>query len=137
MTSSLSDIRAALAKTMVGLGLQVYPRIVDVVNGPAVVIDMAQKTSIEFTGAMAMGGDTYHFDFLILVQNVDIINAQTILDQYVTGQGPKSIREAVFQGIGLEDVDGMALSVSAYGSEPVVASIKMIGALMRVVVTVT
>lgn len=139
MTSSLTDIRGALATTLGSLGLQVYSVVTDVVNTPAVVIDMASNPSIDFTSAMHMGGDEYHFDLFILVADTDTKNAQAILDGYVTGQGSQSIRQALFNNssLGLGDVDAMALSVRGYGGSPKVAGIQMIGAIMRVCVTVT
>lgn len=137
MSSSLTDIRNALATTLNGLGLQVYSTVVDVVNTPACVIDMAQQTSIDYTSAMHMGGDMYHFELLIFVANTDTKNTYAILDQYVTGKGAKSVRQTLFSGIGLADVDAMAISVRGYGGSPKIAGIEMIGAIMRVVVTVT
>lgn len=137
--SSLTDIRTALAAALVQVGLQVYSSVTDVVNTPAVVVDMANNPSIDFTSAMHMGGDEYHFDLFILVADTDTKNAQAVLDAYVTGQGSKSIRNALFSNstLGLGDVDAMALSVRGYGGSPKVAGIQMIGAIMRVCVTVT
>jgi hypothetical protein len=140
MTSSLTDIRTALGNVLAPLGLQVYTTFTDVANTPAVVIDMANNPTIEYTGAMHMGGDCYHFDLFILVANTDTKNAQVVLDQYITGQGPKSIRQALFQNsdLDLADVDAMAEGVRGYGGSPgAIAGIKMIGAIMRVCVTVT
>lgn len=134
---TLGEIRDALKATLNGLGLQVYRSIVDVANFPAVIIDLAQKPSITYTGAFAMGGDEYFFDFIVFVANTDTVNAQNILDAYVTGQGAKSIRQALFNGINLDGADAMAMSVSSYGIESKVASINVIGAVVRVVVAVT
>lgn len=139
MTSSLTDIRTALGATIAQVGLQVYSTVADVVNTPACVVDLANNPTVSFSGAMHMGGDEYFFDLLILVANTDVKNAQVILDSYVTGQGSTSIRQALFNsgGLGLGDVDAMAKSVRGYGGSPKVAGIQMIGAIMRVCVTVT
>lgn len=138
MTSSLADIRTAIKATVSQFGLQAYDRVPDVANTPACVVDIAQNPSIRFSTAMAMGGDQYHFDLLILVANTDSRNAQQVLDEYVTGRGPKSIREFLFSnsGLGLPDVDCMPEKVIGYGGSPEVAGIRMIGAVMRVCVTV-
>lgn len=139
MPSSLTDIREALKSTLQQTGLQVYSTVADVVNSPAVVIEPAQKNTVVFTGAMRMGGDVYSFNLMVLVAATDVRNAQQVLDQYITGQGPKSIREFLFlnSGLGLGDVDAMAESVQGYSGSPEVAGTKMIGAIMRVSVTVT
>lgn len=139
MPSSLTDIRTALKTTISQTGLNVYDTVPDVTNSPACVIQPAPKETIVFTGAMRMGGDEYRFDLIVLVAATDMRNAQQILDSYITGQGPKSIREFLFlnSDLGLGDVDAMAESVRGYGGSPEVAGTKMIGAIMRVCVTVT
>lgn len=139
MPSSMTDIRVALKSTVGQLGLQVYDTVADVVVSPACVIDPTPKNTVVFTGAMRMGGDVYNFDLMILVAATDVRNAQQVLDQYITGQGAKSIREFIFlnSNLGLDDVDAMAMSVQGYGGSPEVAGTKMIGAIVRVSVTVT
>lgn len=139
MPSSMMEIRAALKSTIGQSGLQVYDTVADVVVSPACVIEPAQKNTIVFSSAMRMGGDVYNFDLMILVAATDMRNAQQVLDQFITGQGPKSIREFIFRNcnLGLDDVDAMADSVQGYNGSPEVAGTKMIGAIMRVSVTVT
>lgn len=137
MTSSMTDIRAALKYTIGTLtGLNTYDTIPDVTNTPACVV---MPFGVDFTGAMAMGGDEYRFDLYVLVANTDPRNAQMSLDKYVTGRGPKSIRERLFYAcdLGLPDVDCSIEKMRAYGGSPEVAGIKMIGAILRVCVTVT
>lgn len=138
MPSSLTEIREALKTTLAQFGLQVYSTVPDVANTPACVVEPSIKDSIVFTGAMRMGGDTYNFDLSILVAATDVRNAQQILDQYITGQGPKSIRELLFHNVslGLDDVNCVPVGVREYGGTPQVEGIKMIGAIMRVRVTV-
>lgn len=125
-----------MKSTVAQAGLQVYDTVADVVNTPACVITPGP---IKFSTAMRMGGDEYAMDLMILVAATDIRNAQQILDQYVTGQGPKSIREFIFRNcdLGLDDADAMPMTVKGYSGSPEVAGIKMIGAVMRVNVTVT
>jgi hypothetical protein len=139
LPSSLAEIRTALKATVSQFGLQVYDTVPDVTNSPACVVQPAPKNTAVFTGAMRMGGDEYRFDLLILVAATDLRNAQHILDEYITGQGDKSIRQLLFLNcsLGLDDVDAMAESVQGYNGSPVVAGTKMIGAIMRVCVTVT
>lgn len=139
MASSLTDIRNALKHTLSQAGLQVYSTAVDVVNAPAAVVQPSRKTTADFTGAMGMGGDTYYFDVIVLVADTEVTNAQHLLDQYVTGRGPKSVREFIFKNnqLGLDDVYAVAEGVYSYGGSPRMAGIRYIGAIVRVMVTVT
>lgn len=136
MTSSLTDIRAALKATITQAGLNVYDTVQDVVNTPAAVIE---PFDADFVVAMARGGDTYRFNLMVLQANTNTSNAQKILDPYLTGQGPKSIREFVFENctLGLDDVDAVVVSMKGYNGSPDVAGIQMIGAILRINVTVT
>lgn len=138
MPSSLTDIRVALKATISQFGLQVYDTVPDVANTPACVVEPAPKNTITFGNAFAMGGDEYRFNLIILVAATDMRNAQKILDPYITGQGDKSIRQMLFQNssLGLSDVDAFAESVQGYNGSPEVAGTKMIGAIMRVCVTI-
>jgi hypothetical protein len=137
--SSLTEIRAALGETMAQNGLSIYPTLEDVVQTPAAVVMPSIKNTIVFTGSMAMGGDKYSFDVLVLMAATNVENAQRIIDGYITGQGPTSLREFIFRnsGLGLPDVDAMVDSVQGYNGKPTVAGIQMIGAIVRVYVTVT
>lgn len=136
MASSLTDIRDALKQTISQFGLQVYGTVPDVTNTPACVIE---PDTIDYTVAMAMGGDTYVFRLMVLVAATELSNAQKKLDQYITGQGEKSIRQFLFENssLGLPDVDCVVKSMKGYNGAPESAGIKLIGAIMRVSVTVT
>lgn len=136
MTSSLSDIRDALKRTISQSGLNVYETVADVTNSPAAVI---MPDTSNFQSAMAMGGDEYNFDIAIVVANVNTRDAQRRLDQYVTGQGPKSIREHLFRNddLGLPDVDCAVKGFRGYGGNFKAATTDFVGAVLRVCVTVT
>lgn len=136
MTSSLGQIRDALKSTIAQAGLNVYDTVPDVTNSPACVV---LPFDTDFTGAMRMGGDMYRFDLYVLVANNDTRSAQDKLDRYLTGQGPSSIREFVFQNpnLGLPDVDCVVQKMSGYGGSFQEGGINMIGAKLRLCVTVT
>lgn len=136
MTSSLTDIRTAIKRTVGQAGLNVYDTIPDVHNSPACMVEPA---GIDFTNAMSMGGDVYRFDLFVLVSRTETRAAQQKLDQYITGEGPKSIREHIFRNctLGLPDVDCMVESMRGYGGNFDTAGSNFVGAVLRLCVTVT
>lgn len=133
--SSLTEIRDALKKTIGRSGLNVYETVADVVNSPAAVI---MPDLSDFTGAMGMGGDEYHFDIPVLVAAHNIRDAQRQLDQLVTGRGEKSIREFLFKNsnLGLDDVDCVVTGFKGYGGSFKTSMTNQIGAVLRVRVVV-
>lgn len=136
MTSSLTDIRAALKATMSQSGLHVYETVPDVTNTPAAVI---LPDDGNYGNAMGMGGDEYRFDVAILVAAHNIRDAQKQLDQFVTGQGPKSVREFLFRNsdLGLSDVDCHVKGFKGYGGSFQTSTATSVGAVLRVCVVVT
>jgi len=138
MSSSLTQVRAGFASTLSGLGLQVYPNIVDVANSPAVVVDLAQTPTANYAVAFNQGSDEWFFDLFVFVADNDTANALAILDGYVTGKGPGSVRQVLFDNssLGLSDVDCMAISLRSYGITTKMNGIGFIGAIMRVIVTI-
>lgn len=133
--SSLTEIRDALKKTISQTGLHVYETVADVTNSPAAVI---MPDLSDFGNAMGMGGDTYHFDIPVLVAAHNIRDAQRQLDQLITGQGPKSIREYLFRNsnLGLDDVDCHVKGFKGYGGNFKSSMTNQIGAVLRVCVVV-
>jgi hypothetical protein len=133
--SSLTEIRDALKATITQHGLHVYETIPDVTNSPAAVI---LPDDADYSNAMAMGGDEYHFDIAVLVAAVNIRDAQRKLDQYVTGQGEKSIREYLFRNsnLGLDDVDCHVKGYKGYGGSFKTAMTESVGAVLKVCVVV-
>lgn len=136
MSSSLTDIREALKRTISQSGLNVYETVSDVTNSPAAVI---MPDSGDFQGAMSMGGDVYLFDVAIVVAAHNIRDAQRKLDQYVTGKGVKSVREHLFlnPSLGLADVDCQTRGFRGYGGNFKAATTDFVGAVLKVCVTVT
>lgn len=135
MTSSLAQIRTALGATIGQAGLNVYDTVPDVTNSPAVVI---LPDDADFEGAMRMGGDEYRFDVCIMVAAHNIRDAQEQLDAYVTGKGPKSIREHIFRNpkLGLPDVDCQVRGYKGYGGSFKTAMTNSVGAVLKVCVVV-
>lgn len=133
--SSLTEIRDALKRTISQAGLNVYETVADVTNSPAAVI---MPDDADYQGAMAMGGDEYHFDIPVLVSAHNIRDAQRQLDQFVTGRGEKSIREFLFRNsnLGLDDVDCFVKGYKGYGGGFKTAMTNQVGAVLKVCVVV-
>jgi hypothetical protein len=133
--ATLQEIRDAFKTTLgAAIGsLSVYDTVPEAVNNPAAVLipDMAA-----FDKAFGRGTDSYEFDVAVLVSFTEADIAQDSLDDYVTGSGPKSIRQAIFQNrtLGLPDVDAHIEGMSDYGSSFEMSSVQHVGAKLRLVV---
>lgn len=132
--SSLTEIRDALKATISQGGMNVYETVADVTNSPAAVIS---PSDADYQSAMAMGGDTYYLDLFITVAAHNIQDAQRQLDAFLTGQGPKSVREFIFRNrsLGLSDVDCSVKGFKAYGPYKT-AMTNSVGAVLKVCVVV-
>ncbi|MGW6790056.1 hypothetical protein [Streptomyces chartreusis] len=143
--ATLAEIRAALKDTIKATNseMNIYPMVADVQQVPAVVImpAPAQVTgmSCNFNGAFGRGMDEWTLDLIVMVSRVDATLAQKTLDQYVTGKGPKSLRQILFQNptVGLTDgTDVQAEGIREYDAlMPMnAAGIQYVGAALRVTV---
>ncbi len=132
--SSLTEIRDALKNTISRNGLHVYETVADVTNSPAAVIAPSDS---DYSNAMAMGGDEYHFDLFVSVAAHNIRDAQRQLDELLTGQGEKSVREYLFRNsdLGLGDVDCHVKGFKSYGPYKT-AMTNSVGAVLKVCVVV-
>lgn len=135
--ATLGQIRDAIKATLEEHipGLRTYDTIPDQINPPAVVVAPAEETA-DFLVAMARGIDQWNLDVLVLVANAVSRTAQNTLDDYVTGAGPKSIRQVFFQhaDLGLQDTEALVTGLSKYDFQYDVAGIQYAGATFRVIV---
>jgi len=133
--ASLQEIRDAVKTTLESnvASLSAYDTVPEAVNLPAVVL-VPDKAS--FVMAFDRGTDSYEFDLAVLVSFGDADIAQDSLDDYVTGSGSKSIRQAIFNNktLGLSDVNAHISEMSDYGSSFEMSSLQHIGAKLRLVV---
>lgn len=138
--ASLTEIRAALKATVKSAipDLNVYSEVSDVQQVPAVVVmpapSSASGMACDFNGAMGRGLDQWTLDLYVLVARTDGVLAQKSLDQYVTGKGPKSIRQIIYSSpdIGLSDgTDVHVEGIREYGGSFVTAGIQHVGAVVR------
>lgn len=129
--ASLSAIRTALKETIEAAvtDLHGYANMPESVNLPAVVV---LPTGADFDVAMGRGTDTYTFNVLVLVSRRDDTLAQFDLDDYVTGAGDKSIRQAIFdaRSLGLTDTDAHVTGMSSYGAGFEVGGVVHVGAVL-------
>jgi len=131
----LGAIRTGLKTTIEAAitGLKVYPTIESVNVVPAVVV---VPVDADFVVAMGRGVDTYKFTLLVMVNPSDEAIAQTSLDNYLSGAGTKSIRQAIFNArtLGLTGVDAHVTGWSGYGAKYESAGIQHIGAQLALTV---
>lgn len=134
--STLTQIRRALATTISdGVASEVfdYAHVADVQQLPAVVIIPEEA---DFSGAFQRGLDEWKIDVYVLVPRTETVNAQEELDEYITGSGPESIRQVIYNNptLGLADTDAYVLGVKGYGGEFQSARVPHIGAVLKVCV---
>lgn len=140
--ATLTEIRAALKATLKAAvpALNVYSEVSDVTQVPAVVVMPSPRSdglSCNFHGAFGRGMDEWTLDLYVLVARTDSVLAQKNLDQYVTGKGPKSLREVIFTqaDLGLTDgTDATAEGIREYGGNFSTASVQHVGAVLRLTV---
>ncbi|WP_063042122.1 hypothetical protein, partial [Nocardia grenadensis] len=112
-----------------------YPRIQGDGQLPAVLVE-PQKA--QFDLAMHRGTDVWDFNLYVLVRNTDEALAQDLLDRFIEGEGPDSIRQALYENetLGIDGVaDARVLSVDGYGSKGKWAGIDCLSAILKVRVT--
>jgi len=133
--ASLSAIREALKATLVDAVTDIhgYANVPEVSNLPAVVV---APRSAEFQVAMARGMDVYMLDLIVLVSRRDDDLAQYDLDEYVTGAGVKSIRQAVWNNrtLGLADTEASVTGwrPDSYGAQFNIGDLDHVGVVLTV-----
>lgn len=138
--ATLQAIRDGIKMVTTGQisSLHGYDTVPDVTQLPAFVVGVDPKESCDFTGAMGRGMDTWNILIYILVaRGSDVRAAQEQLDQYLTGGGSKSVREALWNRSDLGLNDGTDLTVTGlerYGGSFDTANIPCIGAIVRTIV---
>lgn len=136
--ASIAQIRAGI-KTIIenNIGdIIVYRRTPQIAHPPCVVVSLAQDETADFDKAMGKGMDTWNYDLFVLAPDRDDEIGQDDLDQFIDGDGDKSIRAAIFANptLGLANTNAHISGVSQYGANFESADIQHIGAVMRLVV---
>ncbi|MYV58040.1 hypothetical protein [Streptomyces sp. SID3212] len=127
--ASLKEIRLAIGKTVLDVlsEMNVYANVPDVVNVPAMVVGPPRA---DYAKAFNRGFDEWEFEIYLLVGIPEITQSQDNLDMYVTGSGPKSIREIIASNPSLGDVvsDSMVMTMDQYGGSYANCGLPHVGA---------
>lgn len=136
MSYSLDQIRSALKTTIRNSipTLIVYRSVEEMTEVPSAII---QPKYADFDGAMGRGDHVWHFDCYIMVSRTEPFYAYKKLDSYITGRGPTSIPEAIYNtpNLGLDDsVVAHCYGMKDYGGSFNSAAINHIGAVLMITV---
>lgn len=118
-------------------GLHVYSTVEDAVNFPAAVVMPSPNLDIKtvkYGMSMARGHDEWHVNIYILIpRGADVAAAQDQLDQYLSGSGPKSIREVLWTNAALlpDGTDVSVESASGYGGNFETGNTPCVGAIIQ------
>lgn len=143
--ATLEQVREGIQTTFEALWADVgiYADVPSVVETPAIVV---MPVRADYGSAMGPGvDDVWLLDLFVLCSGTVTELSQDSLDSYVSGSGPRSIREAVFKSYapsgGLPVTFGLArtlarvLSMESYGVRFQAAGIDHLGAVLRMEVT--
>lgn len=134
--SSITVIRQALQSTIqtyMGTAQMVYDTVPGIAELPAIVIEPAKA---DFLGAMGRGTDEWYFNIMVFASRADEKNGQNNLDDFLSGAGPKSIRQCIFQtpNLGLADSTAVVTGMRGYGGTTKEAGMGVTGAILTVCV---
>lgn len=134
--SSVGVIRKALQSTIqayLGTAQMVYDTVPGITELPGIVIEPAKA---DFLGAMGRGTDEWYFNVMVFASRADEQNGQNNLDEFLSGAGPKSIRQAIFQTptLGLSDSTAVVEAMRGYGGTTKEAGQGVVGAILVVCV---
>jgi hypothetical protein len=134
--ATLEEIRDGIKSTLKASlsNLHVYDTVPDVTNLPAVVVMPDPENTVDFATSFRRGHDEWHILLFILVPSQDRRAAQDQLDRFLTGAGPKSVREVIYNNPGLGLIDGTDATVvgaKSYGGNFDSANTSMVGVILR------
>lgn len=138
--ATLAQVKTALAQTIAAYGsitteAYIYDNIEEFVHTPAIIIDVSPDSSADFEESFGGAHEIWKMDIYVLVSRSKGSGAGAKeLDQYLTREGPKSIRNAIYlnSSLGLEDTDATAHGISGYGGRFEFGSVDHVGAIIRV-----
>lgn len=147
--STLNAICLGIAKTIQNYADQqvyAYEYMAQVTSFPAVVCEPVQpqisyagqfaahQTASDFDGSFGVGMDMWYIGCYVLVSGGTTKSQQNLLNQFLTGCGPNSVRQILHEhgDIGLEDTTAVPVGVSHYGGSYAPNAIAAVGALVTV-----
>lgn len=137
--ASFAELRQAIKTILAGAleDVHLYDQVPETANLPAIVVQPADAT-FPFTAARAE--DEWQFDLVVMTSFGDAGLAQDQLDVFLSGSGPKSIRQIFMlnKQLGRDDVlAAYVAGMSDYGANFTMAAVENIGCKLRVVVATT
>jgi hypothetical protein len=148
--STLNAICTGISRTVSSYAasqVYAYDYMADVVNYPAVVCEPVQpaisyagtfaahQATSEFGSSFGGGTDMWHIGCFVLVPaDGNSKSQQNLLNQFLTGHGPNSIRSILYDhgDIGLQDTTAVAIGVSKYGATWEWGAVRCTGAMVTV-----
>lgn len=148
--STLNAICTGISKTVHNYAetpVFTYDYMPDVTNFPAVVCEpiqpaisyagtfAAHQPTSEFGGSFGPGTDMWYIGcFVLLPADGNSKAQQNLLNQFLTGCGPNSIRSILHDhgDIGLDDTTAVAIGVSKYGASWTFGAVRCTGACVTV-----
>lgn len=138
--ASLQEIRQALADTISAHGTiaedaWIYDNVEDYSETPAIIVDVDPGDSADFEDSFGGSSDIWWLNvYVITSRSISASAGQSELDEYLKREGPKSIREAVYEhsDLGLEETDASVPSLRGYGGGFEFGKIEHVGAILRV-----
>jgi hypothetical protein len=141
--ATLTEVRDALATLLADLpDLHGYPRAPSAAPLLPAVIILPKRARF----GLAMGGgvkDEYELELAVVVQTADEALAQARLDPYLSGTGPRSVRQAIFLACasrgaglgGLVETRAQVTGWAGYGSTFRFGTASYLGAVVAATVT--
>lgn len=134
--ATITQIREAIA-TLIEQSipsLNGYAQMQDMPNTPCVIVE---PIDADFATVMGRGEDCWYLLIYVLCQRADTEAAQQDLDEYIAGDGPKSIRRVIFDNydLGLRDTQAFVTGMKGYGGSFEANRTPMVGAVLTVKVS--
>lgn len=148
--STLNAICTGLANTVKNYAeaqVFTYDYMPDVNSFPAVVCEpvqpaisyagafQAHQPPSDFQGSFGAGTDMWHIGCFVLVgADGNAKSQQNLLNQFLTGHGPNSVRSILYNhgDLGLQDTTAVAIGVSKYGANWTFGAVRCTGACVTV-----
>lgn len=134
--ASLTQVREALANIVFAAmpedsNFYTYAQMNDKPTTPCMIVEPFES---DFQISFNRGTDCWYFMLYILCSRQDTPTAQLELDEYVSGDGPKSIRRIIndSEDLGLPDTQAFVTGMKGYGGSFEANRTPMVGAVLTV-----
>lgn len=134
--ASLKQIREALAKVVFAnmptdSDFYTYAQMTDMPTTPCMIVEPVET---DFAVTFNRGTDCWYLMLYVLCSRQDTETAQLELDEYISGDGPKSIRRIIndSEDLGLPDTQAFVTGMKGYGGSFEANRTPMVGAVLTV-----